>query len=191
MAGIDGLLNSAGTLELDGPPRVLNRTIKSPDRAGALVVNGTRCSAALADIPATLEAGFADAEYPIWFRNLCTGEDAARHHRKASPRDHQSPAGTQGRRQAVRTWCRSNGHAAGRVRETLGRSVARVAHSFDEAIATPARRLLRCMNPLMAHRVSSRRRIKSVAIGGTADISRADCSPRSRHWTAMQRFALF
>jgi tripartite-type tricarboxylate transporter receptor subunit TctC len=67
MAGIDGLLNAAGTLELDGPPRVLNRTIKSPDRAGALVVNGTRCSAALADIPTTLEAGFADAEYPIWF----------------------------------------------------------------------------------------------------------------------------
>lgn len=32
-----------------------------------LVVNGTRRSAALPDIPTTLEAGFADAEYPIWF----------------------------------------------------------------------------------------------------------------------------
>jgi tripartite-type tricarboxylate transporter receptor subunit TctC len=32
-----------------------------------LVVNGHRRSATLPDIPTTLEAGFADAEYPIWF----------------------------------------------------------------------------------------------------------------------------
>lgn len=33
----------------------------------ALVVNGTKRAAALPDVPTTLEAGFADAEYPIWF----------------------------------------------------------------------------------------------------------------------------
>ena len=32
-----------------------------------LVVNGARRAAALPDVPTTLEAGFADAEYPIWF----------------------------------------------------------------------------------------------------------------------------
>jgi len=33
----------------------------------ALVVNGTKRAAALPDVPTTLETGFADAEYPIWF----------------------------------------------------------------------------------------------------------------------------
>lgn len=33
----------------------------------ALVVNGARRAAALPEVPTTLEAGFADAEYPIWF----------------------------------------------------------------------------------------------------------------------------
>jgi tripartite-type tricarboxylate transporter receptor subunit TctC len=33
----------------------------------ALVVNGSKRSAALPDVPTTLEAGFANAEYPIWF----------------------------------------------------------------------------------------------------------------------------
>ncbi len=33
----------------------------------ALAVNGTKRSAALPDVPTTSEAGFADAEYPIWF----------------------------------------------------------------------------------------------------------------------------
>jgi tripartite-type tricarboxylate transporter receptor subunit TctC len=32
----------------------------------ALAVNGSARSAALPDVPTTLEAGFADAEYPIW-----------------------------------------------------------------------------------------------------------------------------
>jgi len=32
-----------------------------------LVVNGNRRSAALPDVPTTQEAGFSDAEYPIWF----------------------------------------------------------------------------------------------------------------------------
>ncbi|MGH6814465.1 MAG: Bug family tripartite tricarboxylate transporter substrate binding protein [Hyphomicrobiaceae bacterium] len=32
-----------------------------------LVVNGAKRTAALPDVPTTLEAGFADAEYPIWF----------------------------------------------------------------------------------------------------------------------------
>ena len=32
----------------------------------ALVVNGAKRAAALPDVPTTLEAGFADAEYPIW-----------------------------------------------------------------------------------------------------------------------------
>jgi tripartite-type tricarboxylate transporter receptor subunit TctC len=33
----------------------------------ALAVNGAQRSAALPDVPTTLEAGFANAEYPIWF----------------------------------------------------------------------------------------------------------------------------
>jgi tripartite-type tricarboxylate transporter receptor subunit TctC len=33
----------------------------------ALAVNGTKRSPALPDVPTTLEAGFSDAEYPIWF----------------------------------------------------------------------------------------------------------------------------
>jgi tripartite-type tricarboxylate transporter receptor subunit TctC len=33
----------------------------------ALVVSGTARAAALPDVPTTQEAGFADAEYPIWF----------------------------------------------------------------------------------------------------------------------------
>lgn len=33
----------------------------------ALVVNGTARASALPDVPTTLEAGFKDAEYPIWF----------------------------------------------------------------------------------------------------------------------------
>ena len=33
----------------------------------ALVVNGAKRAATLPDVPTTLEAGFADAEYPIWF----------------------------------------------------------------------------------------------------------------------------
>jgi tripartite-type tricarboxylate transporter receptor subunit TctC len=36
-------------------------------KLAALVVNGTRRAAALPDVPTTLEAGFVDAEYPIWF----------------------------------------------------------------------------------------------------------------------------
>ena len=33
----------------------------------ALAVNGSKRSATLPDVPTTAEAGFADAEYPIWF----------------------------------------------------------------------------------------------------------------------------
>ena len=36
-------------------------------KLAALVVNGEKRSAALPDVPTTREAGFADAEYPIWF----------------------------------------------------------------------------------------------------------------------------
>jgi len=36
-------------------------------KLAALVVNGTRRSAALPTVPTTSEAGLADAEYPIWF----------------------------------------------------------------------------------------------------------------------------
>ena len=36
-------------------------------KLAALVVNGTRRAAALPDVPTTSEAGFANAEYPIWF----------------------------------------------------------------------------------------------------------------------------
>ena len=35
-------------------------------KLSALVVNGAKRSAALPNVPTTLEAGFANAEYPIW-----------------------------------------------------------------------------------------------------------------------------
>lgn len=49
-----------------GPPAL----VLSHIRAGkliALVVNGTSRTAALPDVPTTLEAGLKDAEYPIWY----------------------------------------------------------------------------------------------------------------------------
>ncbi|MGE0725123.1 MAG: Bug family tripartite tricarboxylate transporter substrate binding protein [Alphaproteobacteria bacterium] len=39
----------------------------SEGRLTALAVNGTARAAALPDVPTTREAGFPDAEYPIWF----------------------------------------------------------------------------------------------------------------------------
>jgi tripartite-type tricarboxylate transporter receptor subunit TctC len=36
-------------------------------KLAALVVNGSKRSAALPDVPTTLETGFTNAEYPIWF----------------------------------------------------------------------------------------------------------------------------
>ncbi|MGZ8273829.1 MAG: tripartite tricarboxylate transporter substrate binding protein [Burkholderiaceae bacterium] len=36
-------------------------------RLAALVVNGSKRAAALPDVPTTQEAGFSNAEYPIWF----------------------------------------------------------------------------------------------------------------------------
>ena len=36
-------------------------------KLAALAVNSSKRSAALPDVPTTAEAGFADAEYPIWF----------------------------------------------------------------------------------------------------------------------------
>lgn len=36
-------------------------------RLAALVVNGSKRAAALPDVPTTREAGFSNAEYPIWF----------------------------------------------------------------------------------------------------------------------------
>ena len=39
-----------------------------------LAVNGTKRTAALADVPTTAEAGFPDAEYPIWFGLFVPGK---------------------------------------------------------------------------------------------------------------------
>ena len=82
----------------------------------ALAVNGAKRAAALPDVPTTLEAGFADAEFPSLVRNLSTGKDAARCRRQASPRDAQSAAGPQGAGQAGRTGPRPDGHDARRIR---------------------------------------------------------------------------
>jgi tripartite-type tricarboxylate transporter receptor subunit TctC len=49
-----------------GPPPLLLPHVKE-GKLKALVVNGTSRMPALPDIPTTREAGFDDAEYPVWF----------------------------------------------------------------------------------------------------------------------------
>jgi tripartite-type tricarboxylate transporter receptor subunit TctC len=49
-----------------GPVGLVVEQVKSGSLS-ALVANGARRSAALPDVPTTSEAGFVDAEYPIWF----------------------------------------------------------------------------------------------------------------------------
>lgn len=49
-----------------GPPALVGPHVKD-GKLVALVVNGMTRTAALPDVPTIREAGFADAEYPIWF----------------------------------------------------------------------------------------------------------------------------
>lgn len=49
-----------------GPPALVAPHVRD-GKLVALVVNGTRRSAVLPDVPTTREAGFTDAEYPIWY----------------------------------------------------------------------------------------------------------------------------
>jgi tripartite-type tricarboxylate transporter receptor subunit TctC len=49
-----------------GPPALVLPHIRG-GKLAALVVNGTSRTAALPDILTTQEAGFKDAEYPIWY----------------------------------------------------------------------------------------------------------------------------
>ena len=49
-----------------GPVGIVLPNVRAGTLA-ALVVNGAKRATALPDVPTTLEAGFADAEYPIWF----------------------------------------------------------------------------------------------------------------------------
>ena len=58
----------------------------------ALVVNSTKRAAELPDVPTVLEAGYRDAEFPIWIGMLGSGEDAARCHRQAPRRNRESAA---------------------------------------------------------------------------------------------------
>ena len=62
----------------------------------ALAVNGDKRSAMLPDVPTTLEAGFTNAEYPIWFGLFLPARNSARDCRQASPRDEQSNPTCQG-----------------------------------------------------------------------------------------------
>lgn len=49
-----------------GPPALVAAHVKD-GKLRALAVNGAARTAALPDVPTTREAGFANAEYPIWF----------------------------------------------------------------------------------------------------------------------------
>jgi tripartite-type tricarboxylate transporter receptor subunit TctC len=49
-----------------GPPALVLQHVKE-GKLAALVVNGARRTAALPEVPTTREAGFDDAEYPIWY----------------------------------------------------------------------------------------------------------------------------
>ena len=61
-------------------------------KLAALVVNGAKRAAALPEVPTTLEAGFADAEYPIWFGMFLPAKTPRDDRRQASRRDAQSAA---------------------------------------------------------------------------------------------------
>jgi tripartite-type tricarboxylate transporter receptor subunit TctC len=49
-----------------GPPALVLPNVRE-GKLAALVVNGTSHTAALPDVPTTQEAGFSEAEYPIWY----------------------------------------------------------------------------------------------------------------------------
>jgi tripartite-type tricarboxylate transporter receptor subunit TctC len=49
-----------------GPPALVLQLVRE-GKLTALVVNGASRTAALPDVPTTQEAGFKDAEYPIWY----------------------------------------------------------------------------------------------------------------------------
>ena len=49
-----------------GPPALVATNVRD-GKLTALAVNGVTRTAALPNIPTTREAGFIDAEYPIWF----------------------------------------------------------------------------------------------------------------------------
>jgi tripartite-type tricarboxylate transporter receptor subunit TctC len=57
----------AGRIDFFFGPVGLVRPQLRDGRLRALAVNGAQRAAALPDVPTTLEAGFVDAEYPIWF----------------------------------------------------------------------------------------------------------------------------
>jgi tripartite-type tricarboxylate transporter receptor subunit TctC len=56
----------AGRVDFFFGPVGLVLSLVRDGKLTALAVNGSSRSAALPDVPTTLEAGFADAEYPIW-----------------------------------------------------------------------------------------------------------------------------
>ena len=49
-----------------GPPALVLPHVRA-GKLAALVVNGTSRTPALPDVPTTQEAGFKEAEYPIWY----------------------------------------------------------------------------------------------------------------------------
>ncbi len=66
--GAEAMLEAmAGRVEFFfGPVGIVLPNVRE-GKLAALAVNSSKRSAALPDVPTTAEAGFADAEYPIWF----------------------------------------------------------------------------------------------------------------------------
>jgi tripartite-type tricarboxylate transporter receptor subunit TctC len=66
--GAEAMLEAmAGRVEFFfGPVGIVLPNVRE-GKLAALAVNSAKRSAALPDVPTTAEAGFADAEYPIWF----------------------------------------------------------------------------------------------------------------------------
>ena len=60
-------MSNAGRIDFFFCANWIGAAAYSRGKAHALVVNSAQRAAALPDVPTTLEAGFADAEYPIWF----------------------------------------------------------------------------------------------------------------------------
>lgn len=80
-----------------------------------LAVNGAKRSAALADVPTTAEAGFMDAECPIWF-GLFVPASTSREVIEKLNRETLKAQGAEIAGKACQPWCRSDGHEPDRVR---------------------------------------------------------------------------
>ncbi|MBK9572027.1 MAG: hypothetical protein IPO43_04510 [Rhodoferax sp.] len=69
-------------------------------KLAALAVNSAARSSVLPEVPTLRQAGFSEADYPMWFGDLPARQGTARHRRQASSRDAHGAARAQSEGQA-------------------------------------------------------------------------------------------